>query len=206
MFDGKLAWYVARSSGWVAFVLLAVTVLWGILGISKIIERRGLPRWMLDVHRFVALLTVLFTGIHLLGLVGDNWMRIAWKEIFLPMAIPYRPGAVAWGIVAMYLLAAVQVTSWLRRFLPRRVWRGAHLLAYPAFWMVAVHGLRAGTDAPHDLVRGGVMVVVAVVAFVTVMRITMSAGRRAGGASAPVATADPPPPARTLVGDAPSRS
>jgi hypothetical protein len=104
----KAAWYLARSSGWVAFVLLAVTVVWGILGVSRLIERRGLPRWLLAVHRHVALLTVVFTGVHLAALVADNYSHIAWKEILLPMAIDYRPGAVAWGIVAMYLLVAVR--------------------------------------------------------------------------------------------------
>ena len=82
--NDKLAWYVSRSSGWVAFVLLACTVLWGILGVTRLIERKGLPRWLLDLHRHLAFLTVLFTAIHLGGLVGDNFMQIGWREIMIP--------------------------------------------------------------------------------------------------------------------------
>lgn len=174
----KLAWYVSRSSGWVAFVLLACTVIWGVLGISRLIERRGLPRWLLDLHRHLAFLTVVFTAIHLVALVADNYMRIAWKEIFVPFAIDYRPGAVAWGVVAMYLLIAIQVSSWLRSRMPRRWWRGIHFLSYPALWMVTMHGLRAGTDAGRPLVRWGVIVIISMVAFVTFWRVFTVGPRR----------------------------
>ena len=83
--NDKLAWYISRSSGWVAFVLLAVTVVWGILGITKVVERSGLPRWMMDLHKYLALLTIVFTAVHLGGLVADNFVHIGWRE---------NPGAV----------------------------------------------------------------------------------------------------------------
>jgi predicted ferric reductase len=174
----KLAWYVSRSSGWVAFVLLACTVIWGVLGISKLIERRGLPRWLLDLHRHLASLTVVFTAVHLVALVADNYMRIAWKEILVPFALDYRPGAVAWGVVAMYLLIAIQVSSWLRARMPRRWWRRIHFLSYPTLWMVTMHGLRAGTDAGRPLVRWGVIVIISAVAFVTFWRVFTVGPRR----------------------------
>jgi predicted ferric reductase len=210
----KFWWYLARSSGWVAFVLLAITVVWGVVGISKIIERRGMPRWLLDLHRHLALLTVVFTGVHIAGLVADSYMHIAWREVLVPMAIDYRPGATAFGIVALYLIVAVQVSSWLRGHLPRRLWRGIHLVSYPALWLVGLHGLQAGTDAKHQWVRTGVMVIVGLVAFVTLMRIYMGSGsrRRAGRAAAATAAAESEAvaeaaaaqeqPARTLVDDA----
>ena len=174
----KLAWYIARSSGWVAFVLLACTVIWGILGITRLIERRGLPRWLLELHRHLALLTVVFTVIHLGALVADNYMVIGWREIFLPMAMDYRPGAVTWGVVALYLLVAVQVSSWLRSRLPRRWWRGIHMLSYPTLWAVAMHGLRAGTDAGAAPVRYGVIGIVALVTLLTLVRLFTVGPRR----------------------------
>lgn len=173
----RFAWYLSRSSGWVAFVLLAVTVVWGVLGISKIIERRGLPRWMLDLHRHLALLTVVFTAVHLGALVADNWLHVGWREVLVPRAISYRPGAVAWGVAAMYLVVVVQVSSWCKGRLPRRVWRGAHLLSYPAVWLVTVHGLQTGTDASNPAVRTGVMAIAGLVAFFTLLRV-LGAGDR----------------------------
>lgn len=167
----KLAWYVARSSGWVAFVLLAVTVVWGILGITKVIERKGLPRWMMDLHKYVALLTMVFTGVHLAALVADNYVHIGWREILVPYALDWKPGAITFGIVAFYLLVAVQVSSWLRPRLPRTVWKSVHRLSYPAMWLVAMHGLHAGTDASNRAVRVGVAVIVIITSFLTLLRI-----------------------------------
>ncbi len=193
--NDKLAWYISRSSGWVAFVLLACTVLWGVLGITRLIERRGLPRWLLDLHRHLAFLTALFTAIHLAGLVGDNFMQIGWREIMIPFALDYRSGAVAWGVVAMYLLIAIQVSSWLRNRIPRRWWRGIHLLSYPVLWMVAMHGLRAGSDADITVVRYGVIGLIGLVAFLTLVRVfTVGPRRRRSdvfGVDSPDATASP---------------
>ena len=174
----KLAWYISRSSGWVAFVLLAFTVLWGILGITRLIERKGLPRWLLDLHRHLAFLTLVFTAIHLGALVADNFMQIGWREIMVPFALEYRSGAVAWGVVAMYLLVAIQVSSWLRNRIPRRWWRGIHLLSYPVLWMVAMHGLRAGTDADVTVVRYGVIGIIGLVSFLTLVRLFTVGPRR----------------------------
>jgi methionine sulfoxide reductase heme-binding subunit len=171
--NDKLAWYVSRSSGWVAFVLLAITVVWGILSITKVIERKGLPRWMMDLHKYLALLTVAFTAMHLGALVADNFIHIGWREILVPYALDWKPGAVTFGIIALYLLVVVQVSSWLRPHLPRKVWKATHMLSYPAMWLVAMHGLRAGTDSSNIALRVGVMVIVGLTAFVTLLRILM---------------------------------
>lgn len=175
----KIEWYVARSSGWVAFVLLACTVAWGVLGVSRIIERRGLPRWLMALHRHLAWLTVVFTAVHLVALVADDYLEIGWRELFVPYALDeYRPGAVTWGVVATYLLAAVQVSSWVRHRLPRRWWRGIHLLSYPTLWMVTAHGLSAGTDADEPAVRWGVAVIIGTVSFLTFVRLLTVSSRR----------------------------
>jgi DMSO/TMAO reductase YedYZ heme-binding membrane subunit len=69
------------------------------------------------------------------------------------MASTFRPGAVAWGIVATYLLVAVQVTSWLMRRLPRRLWHAVHLSSFGLFAMATVHGFQSGADRGTLLVE-----------------------------------------------------
>jgi DMSO/TMAO reductase YedYZ heme-binding membrane subunit len=85
---------------------------------------------------------------------------------------------VAWGVVSLYLLIAIQVSSWLRARMPRRWWRRIHFLSYPTLWMVTMHGLKAGTDAGRPLVRWGVIALVSAVAFVTFWRVFTVAPRR----------------------------
>jgi hypothetical protein len=145
---------------------------------------------------------VLFVGIHLGALVADNFTHIAWREILIPYAFDWKPGAVTLGIVAFYLLVAVQVSSWLRPRLPRKVWKATHMLSYPAMWLVAMHGLKAGTDASNLPLRISVMVVVGLTSFFTLLRVLM--GRTARRTATPVALPAPvdeavPEPANYVV-------
>ena len=41
------------------------------------------------------------------------------SEILVPLTSSYRPVAVAWGVVSLYLLAAVELTSLARKHLPK---------------------------------------------------------------------------------------
>ena len=52
---GNLPWYVARSAGLLAWVLLTASVLWGLAlsGKAKAFGRRPRPNWTLDLHRFL---------------------------------------------------------------------------------------------------------------------------------------------------------
>ena len=74
---------------------------------------------MLDLHKFLGTLSLVFVAVHLGALWADNYVHFGASELFVPMASTWRPGAVAWGIVAMYLLVAIQLTSWAMRRLPR---------------------------------------------------------------------------------------
>ena len=52
----KLAWYVSRASGLIAWVLVAASIVWGITLSSRLLRRRGIPAWLLDLHRYLGLL------------------------------------------------------------------------------------------------------------------------------------------------------
>ena len=49
------------------------------------------------------------------------------------MASDWHPGAVAYGIVAFYLLIAVELTSLLRRRIPSSLWRHVHYGGFVVF-------------------------------------------------------------------------
>lgn len=61
-------------------------------------------------------------------------------------------GLVAWAVVAMYLLVAVEVSSLMRRRLPKRWWRGIHTTSYAVYAFGTIHLLTAGTDR-HSALR-----------------------------------------------------
>jgi DMSO/TMAO reductase YedYZ heme-binding membrane subunit len=102
---------------------------------------------MLSTHRYLGALAVVFTGVHILGLVADSYVSFGIDEVLVPFASSWHPVAVAWGVVAMWMLVAVEGTSLAREHLPQPVWRGIHLLSYPILAFTTVHLLAAGTDA-----------------------------------------------------------
>ena len=159
----ELWWYVARSSGIVAWALVAASVLWGLFISTHSFRGRARPNWMLDLHRFLGGAGVVFVGVHVLSLVADNYVHFGLVSLLVPLASTWHPVAVAWGVVAMYLLLAVEITSLLRRHLPPRVWRATHALAFPLFALSTMHGLTAGTDrsGPLRIVMASTLVVVA---------------------------------------------
>jgi hypothetical protein len=145
--DSHLSWYAARASGLVAWALVTASILWGLALSTRLVRRKGVPAWLLDLHRYLGTLSVVFVGVHLAALWADNYVVFAWREMFVPMASPWRPVAVLWGIVATYLLVAIEVTSWAMRKLPRKLWHAVHLSSYGLFVTATVHGFTSGADA-----------------------------------------------------------
>ena len=147
----ELWWYVARACGIVSWLLLAATVVWGLTVSGRLRRRPFTPAWLLDLHRHLGGLSLVFVSLHIAGLMADTYIHFGPAQVLVPMASAWRPGAVAWGVAALYLLLAVELTSLLRRAVPRRVWRATHLLSFPLFAASTVHLLQSGTDA-HQLV------------------------------------------------------
>src|SRR3954452_15418400 len=133
-----LWWYTARGAGIVAWVLATGAVVLGLL-LSGRFGRRPKPAWLLDLHRFMGGLVVVFLGVHLAALVADSTVQFGLSDLAVPMASAWRPGAVAWGVVAAWLLIAVELTSLAQRRLPRRLWHAVHLSSFVVFGASTVH-------------------------------------------------------------------
>jgi DMSO/TMAO reductase YedYZ heme-binding membrane subunit len=169
-------WYVARSGGIVAWFLLAISTFWGVALSSRFLGKRPKPNWMLDLHRFCGGLATIFTLVHIGGLVADTYVHIGWAETLLPFASGYHRVAVAWGVVAFYLLLSVELTSLVRNRLSKRLWRAVHYLSFPLFALATVHLLWVGTDRHTFLLRYGTLLAVVIVCAATLIRIAQADG------------------------------
>jgi predicted ferric reductase len=171
----KVWWYVSRATGVVAWALLALAVLWGLALSTRALGRKTSAPWLLDVHRFLGGLAVIFTIVHFVTLSFDPWMSSEYGysiyQAFIPFASEWKPGPMAWGIVAFYLLLAVEFTSLIKNRLPQTFWRGVHLASYPLYAMATIHLLTAGSDNQNPLLRWSVLATVGAVVFFTVYRI-----------------------------------
>ncbi len=167
----QLWWYTARAGGLVAWALLTASVLWGLVLSTKLRPPRVRPAWTLDLHRYLGGLATIFVGVHVGSIILDSYTRFGLGDVLVPFASAWHPVAVAWGIVSMYFLLAVEVTSLARRSLPQRVWRRAHTLAFPLWAMATVHFMTAGTDARTAVARLTVIGASAAVCALTAVRV-----------------------------------
>ncbi len=117
-----------------------------------------------DVHRLVE-----GTPMHLAGLVADTYVGFGWVEILVPMASTWKPGAVAFGIVGMYLLVAVEVSSLAKRRLPHELWRWIHRSSFILYVAATYHGIASGTDHSNQWFRLAALASVNVVMFLSVV-------------------------------------
>ncbi|MGY1708582.1 FAD-binding oxidoreductase [Geodermatophilus sp. SYSU D00758] len=187
MTDPQFWWYLARAGGLVAWALLSTTVVWGLLLRSGLLGRWIPWAWTAAVHRFLGMLAVLFTALHLTGLLLDDYVQMSLPDLLVPLTSSWRPVPVALGVVAGYLLVAVLGTSLLAARLSRRWWKRVHLTSYLLFWSATMHLVTAGTDAGNAVVRAVVAATVTVVLLLTLVRIARCARwARAGRPAAPV--------------------
>ncbi len=175
--DPQVWWWISRASGVVAWVFVAAAVAWGLFASTKLIRRRGAPAWILDLHRYLGTLTVVFVIVHVGAIWLDSFVNFTPKQLFVPFAATWRPHAVAWGIFAVYLLLAIQITSWMMRRLPRKLWHRVHVLSVPMLVLATVHGFLAGTDRSNRLWQWCVLAAAIGIVFLVTVRL-LSPSRR----------------------------
>ena len=143
----QMWWYLARAGGLVATVVLLGSLVLGVLLATRAMRTIDRPAWLLAMHRWFSALAVIGTVVHLLALVADNYVHFGVKEILLPMGSSWKAFPVTLGVIALYLLIAVQVTSMFMKKLPKRLWRSVHMASYAVVWLAVLHAGTAGTDA-----------------------------------------------------------
>jgi predicted ferric reductase len=164
-------WYVARASGIVAFVLLVLSLIWGVLLTTRILRPHDRPAWLLDLHRWLGGLALTMVGLHLTAIVADTYVHFGAADLLVPLASSWRPLPVALGILGLYLLVAIETTSFAMRRLPRRAWRAVHLTSYGLVWLVSLHAGLAGSDTTNVVYRSVAVALTAGAVLATAVRL-----------------------------------
>jgi predicted ferric reductase len=175
--SSSLVWYTARAAGFVAWSLAAASVLWGLAISTRALKGRPRPAWLFDLHRFLGGTAVVFTGVHVAAILLDTYVHFSLVNVLVPFTGTWHPAAVAWGIVAMYVLVAVELTSLARSRIPKRVWRRVHYGGFVVFAAGTIHGISAGSDAGSAWFRMAVVAVSVAAAGLTALRV-LQWGRR----------------------------
>ena len=172
MADIAWTWLGIRASGVTAWALLTAVVLWGILLKTQLLGRLASPMRLLDLHRWLGVVAVLFLAVHMVLLMFDSFMRFSIWQVLVPGLAPNEPLAYGLGVLAFWLLIPVTFLGRIRAKmgLVGNAWfKRAHLIAYAAWPFATAHYVLAGTDALADwslglLFTGTALIVMALLA------------------------------------------
>jgi predicted ferric reductase len=213
----SLVWLFERMFAWLAYLAVAGSVIYGLLLSTKLLDAIAHRPISFSLHQDLAAFGLGLAAIHgmLLGL--DHTVPFTIAQILVPGLAPHAPVAVAFGQVALYLMAAVTASFYLRRRIGQRVWRTFHYVTFLVFVGVTVHGIAAGSDSNAPWAEAIYLGSASLVLFLITYRIGMSmaaraaartvagpveVGGRTGGRYLPVREDAPGP--RPLNGSAPS--
>lgn len=181
-------WIILRAAGIGAYVMLFLSVAWGLVATTAVFGKRVAKATAVSVHQFIATVAFVLLGVHIGGVLADRFVPFKPLDVLVPFHASYRPVAVVFGIVAMYLLVVVLVSSWLRKRLGTTWWRRLHLLAVPAFTLSVIHGIFTGTDTVRSAMWWLYLATAGLVLFLIVVR-ALTAGLRPQRAAHPAAAA-----------------
>ncbi len=169
--DGKEIWFLARSSGLVAYALLSLSTIWGLLTSSRLLMKWVKIPLTSEIHQTLSFISLAVIALHGWVLLYDVEFGFTLRDLLIPFASPYKPIAVAAGVGAGYLAVLITASFYVRRLLGQRFWRLLHYGAFGLFLLALVHGIWSGSDAsslPAGLMYTGTG---AAVLFLTYVRI-----------------------------------
>ncbi|MEO8105203.1 MAG: hypothetical protein ABI602_02600 [Candidatus Saccharibacteria bacterium] len=156
-------WYVARGSGMIAAVALAILLLSGIGQVTGYTFKLLDPITAWATHRALGLAFGLAVIVHLVSLLFDHFVPFTIWQLLIPWLSPYKSltiggvqlGSVyvALGVIAFYLVAIVIITSLLWVEKKPYLWKLLHLLSYVILLFVFIHALYLGTDLADGILR-----------------------------------------------------
>ncbi len=172
-------WYVTRAAALVTWLSAALSMLVGLTTSSRLLGRRPTIPWLVDLHRMLGAMSVFFLAIHMGSLWLDSFVQFGPAELLIPW-VATVPGltetSLAYGVIAAWLLAAVQFSSLIRDRMPSNLWHTIHLLSFGSLVVGTLHALQAGSDIDNPLVVGiGVSLLTAIV-LSTVVRLVRLRG------------------------------
>ena len=146
-------WYVTRSAGLAAYLLLWFSVVLGLAIPTRILDRL-LPRAATyDFHQFISLLAIGFTALHGAVLLIDGYLPFSIAQILVPFISPFRPLWVGIGVFSFYLMLLVTITTYLKSRIGLKAFKVIHMFSLVAFLGVAIHSYFSGTDSSLPVVQ-----------------------------------------------------
>src|SRR5581483_7906608 len=170
--EPKAFWYLARSTGVVAYVLLWLSLVFGLVVSNKMARLWNGGPTAVELHHFVTWLAIAFGLFHALILMGDSYIKSTLAQVVTPFAYTgYEPFWVGLGQIAFYLALLVAVSFYARKWMGYRAWRTLHYVSFVIYFLLTAHGFFSGTDTSTPAVLGMYIATSAAVYFLLIVRI-----------------------------------
>lgn len=157
-------WFMTRSAGIVAYLLLWLSTVWGLAVPSRLVAPVLEGGYTFDFHQFISLLSIAFVVLHMLILTFDRFLPYSLLQILIPFISPYRPEWVGIGVISFYIMVVVAGTFYIRTRIGMNTFRMIHYFSLLAYFGVTLHGLFSGTDSPlasmQNIYLGSTLVVI----------------------------------------------
>ncbi|MEN9938881.1 MAG: hypothetical protein RLZZ387_5460 [Chloroflexota bacterium] len=175
--EPKAYWYLSRSSAFVAYGLLWVAMIFGLLMTSKTARLWPGGPTAYDVHQHTSLLGLAFSLLHALVLLGDRYIGFTLGEVLTPFGGAYERLWVGLGQIGFYGLAAVALSFYVREQIGRAAWRAIHIISFGVFALALLHGITSGSDSGSGWAGAIYWTSSGSVLFLTIYRALMAWGR-----------------------------
>ncbi len=172
--DSRVYWYMARSAGIVAYLLLWGSVAAGIMVGNKLLNGLVKPPVVFEVHKTLSILALIVGMFHGFILLGDTYMNFSLLDLLIPFHSPYQPFWVGLGILGLYLTAILVISFYVKKHIGQRAWRLLHYTSFGVWIMTSLHGIAAGTDTQSVLMKMLYAVAIVSVGYLLTYRIFMA--------------------------------
>jgi predicted ferric reductase len=177
--EPKAYWYLARSSAFVAYGLLWLSMVFGLLMTSRTARAWPGGPAAFDLHQHASLLGLAFALFHGLILLGDHYIQADLRQVLVPFAYNgYSPLWVGLGQVGIYMMALVGLSFYLKGQIGRETWRAIHFMSFAMFILALIHGIKSGSDSGLPLIQGLYWFSGGSVLFLTVYRVLVTGQKR----------------------------
>jgi DMSO/TMAO reductase YedYZ heme-binding membrane subunit len=181
---GLLAWYTVRTLGFLAYLVVAGSVLYGLLLSTKILDAIAHRPVSFALHKDLAVVGFVLAILHATVLLADQSFAFTPRAILVPFQSPYAAVWVGIGQIAFYGLAVITASFYVRRQIGQRAWRLLHYLTFLVFIGAIGHGVMSGSDSGSAWAFWLYLVPGATAVFLLVYRIVISVAMRLSGSDA----------------------
>ena len=149
--DTPWAWYISRASGLMAYFLLWLVMFFGLAIRAPLIKRIFSPAFSYETHTWLSVQSLVLVFFHSGALLFDKYLQLKFLDLIMPFHAQIYTTEITFGILGLYLMIIIIVTSYFREALSQRLWRAVHWLNIVLFAIATLHAYLLGTDLRSGL-------------------------------------------------------